>query len=82
MANPQHARELNARSISVFIRCRACGTQNCFEDIPPRRADLGMFRGSENPVKCKGCHADMDTMLAFCGERVGLEIVRHPDPDH
>jgi hypothetical protein len=57
-------------------------SQNCFEDIPPRRADLAMFPGSENPVKCKGCHVDMDTMPAFCGERVGLEIVRRPDPDH
>jgi hypothetical protein len=82
MANPQHAREQDARSISVFIRCRACDTQNCFEEIAPHRVDLAMFRGSENPVKCKGCHADMDTMLAFCGERVGSEIVRCSDPEH
>jgi hypothetical protein len=80
MANPERARELNARSPSVFIRCRACDTQNCFEEIASHRADLAMFRGSENPVKCKGCHADMDTMLAFCGERVGSEIVRCSDP--
>jgi len=82
MANAQRARELNARSYSVFIRCRACDTQNCFAEIAPRRVDLGMFRGSENPVKCKGCHADMDTMLAYVGERVGLKIERRPDPDH
>jgi len=72
----------NALPISVFIRCRTCGSQNCFADIPARRSDLAMFRGLENPVKCKACHADMDTMLAFCGERVGLDIERRPDPDH
>ena len=72
----------NALPFSVFIQCRTCGSENCFADIPARRNDLAMFRGLENPVTCKGCHADMDTMLAFCGERVGIDIERRPDPDH
>jgi hypothetical protein len=80
MDNPQPAQEQNARSI--FIRCRACGTQNCFEGIPIRRVDLDAFRGSENGMKCKGCHAYMDTMSAFVGERVGVGIERRPDPEY
>jgi hypothetical protein len=68
-------------SINVYIRCRKCGMPNCFENIPPRRTDLAIFRGSENPtIKCKSCHADMDIVTAFCGERVGSEIVRCGDP--
>jgi hypothetical protein len=39
-----------------------------------------MFRGSEDPIKCKNCQADMDTMMAYCGERNGPEIVRQDDP--
>jgi hypothetical protein len=42
--------------------------------------DLAVFRGSEDPVKCKSCGHDMDTMTAFCGEMVGSEIVRRADP--
>jgi hypothetical protein len=38
------------------------------------------FRGSENPVKCKKCHGDMDAMRAYCAERVGSYIVHHRDP--
>jgi hypothetical protein len=67
-------------ALSVFIRCRKCGTPNRFESVRARRTDLALFRGSENPEKCKGCGADMDTIGAFCGERVGVEIVRRPDP--
>jgi hypothetical protein len=67
--------------ISVFIRCRTCGTQNRFGNIPTDRINLAMFRGSNQPVKCKACHADMDTMGAFCGEQVEGEIVRLDDPE-
>jgi hypothetical protein len=68
-------------SINIYIRCRTCGSQNCFKEITPHRTDLAIFRGSENPIiKCKSCHADIDTMTAFCGERVGSEIVRRNDP--
>lgn len=52
------------------------------EDIPARRVELAMLRGSEDPVRCRNCHADMDTMTAYCGERVGSEIVRRKDPTH
>lgn len=71
--------DLSAISFSVFIKCRSCGAHNCF-DVPSCRVDLAMFRGSEDPIKCKDCHADMDTMLAFCGEQIGSEIVRREDP--
>jgi hypothetical protein len=59
--------DLSAISFGVFIKCRKCGTLNCF-DVPPRRVDLVRFRGLENPIKCKGCHVDIDSMLAYCGE--------------
>ena len=39
-----------------------------------------MLRGSQNPVKCTKCHGDIDTMLAYCGERIGSYIVHHRDP--
>ena len=71
--------DLSAISFSVFIECRSCGIDNCF-DIPCCRVELAIFRGSEDPIKCRGCHADMDTMLAYCGERVGPEIVRREGP--
>ena len=48
--------------------------------IPGRRVDLAIFRGSKDPVRCKNCQADMDTMTAYCGERVGGEIERREDP--
>jgi hypothetical protein len=71
----------SSSSYKVYIRCRKCGTPNCFEEIPPTRVDLALFRGSENPIiKCRCCHADMDTMIAFCGEQVGSEIVHRHDP--
>jgi hypothetical protein len=70
------------RAISVFIRCPACGTENCFEDIPTRRVDLALFRGSAHVTKCKGCSDEMDTIGAYCGERVGVEIERRPDPEY
>jgi hypothetical protein len=68
------------KPVSVFLRCRKCGMQNCFADIPATRVDLAMFRGSEEWVKCRGCGSDMDTMGAFVGERVGGAITRLPDP--
>jgi hypothetical protein len=67
-------------ALNVFIKCRKCGAQNCMDEIRPRRVDLAMFRGSEDPVKCKECQADMDTMTAYCGEWIGSQIVRREDP--
>jgi hypothetical protein len=46
----------------------------------PTQVDLAVLRGSKDPIKCKACHADMDTLLAYCGERVSSEIVRFEDP--
>jgi ribosomal protein S27E len=66
--------------MTVFIKCRKCEHVNRFYGINDTRADLAMFRGSEFPVKCKQCGADMDTMTAFCGEMVGSEMVRRDDP--
>jgi hypothetical protein len=92
MSNPQSFNEEDqpvpdageAESLSscnVYIRCRQCGTPNCFTEIPPRRVDLALFRGSEDPIiKCRSCHADMDTVTAFCGEQVGSEVVHRHDP--
>jgi len=78
MANPQ---DLDQKDVKVYIRCRTCGTQNCFEEIPPRRVDLALFRGAEDPtVKCRGCYAAMDTMTAFCGVKVGSDVLRREDP--
>jgi hypothetical protein len=68
--------------MNVFIKCPKCGVQNCIEGIRPRRVDLALFRGSEELVKCTNCHADMETMKAYCGERVGSEIVRRDDPKY
>jgi hypothetical protein len=89
MSNPQFFDEedepdldAEATFYKVYIRCRKCGTPNSFEDIPPRRVDLALFRGSEDPIiKCRSCHADMDTMTAFCGEQVDSEIIHHHDPN-
>jgi hypothetical protein len=68
-------------SINVYVQCRMCGIRNCFKEIPPRRTDLAIFRGSENPIiKCESCHADMDVMTAFCGERVGSEVLHRHEP--
>ena len=67
--------------MNVFIKCPNCGSCTCFEAIPARRADLAMFRGSENhTVRCKFCQTDMDTMTAFVGERSGSQVLRHEDP--
>jgi hypothetical protein len=66
--------------VNVFIKCRNCGQQNCMNDIPVRRADLAVFRGSEDSVKCRNCQAEMDTVTAYCGEQVGSEIDRRDDP--
>jgi hypothetical protein len=78
-ASAPAAPNLSAISFGVFIKCREYGTQNCF-DVPPVRMELVRFRGLDDPIKCKGCHADIDSMLAYCGERIGSEIVRHEDP--
>jgi hypothetical protein len=69
-------------TISVFLKCQKCRTQNCFADVPVTRADLTMFRGSEERVKCRGCGAIMDTMGSYVGARAGGEIVRRPDPEY
>jgi hypothetical protein len=47
----------------------------CF-DIPPRRVDLALARGSEDPIKCQECLGDMVMMLADGGARIGSNIVR------
>ena len=39
-----------------------------------------MLRGSEDKLKCDGCHAEMDPMTAYCGERIGSQIVWRKDP--
>jgi hypothetical protein len=66
--------------VNVFIKCPKCGHQNKIPGIGPSRIDLAMLRGSEDPVRCNKCHADMDTMTAYCGERIGSEIMRLEDP--
>ena len=62
-------------------------TRESLHHMPPVRkrvtankVDLAMFRGSEDLIRCKNCQADMDTMTAYRGERVGSEIVRREDP--
>ena len=67
-------------SMNVFIKCPECGHPNCLDEIRPTRTELAILRGSEEPIRCKNCQADMDTMTAFCGERVGSEVVRRDDP--
>jgi hypothetical protein len=93
MSNPQFfeedereldtSKEESLSSYAVYIRCPKCDTPNCFKEIPPRRVDLAIFRGSENPIiKCCACEADMDTMTAFRGEKVGTEVVHRRDPTY
>jgi hypothetical protein len=78
MANPSPA-----RAVKVFIKCRKCGVHTCFDEIPLKRIDLALFRGSEDRiVKCDVCHADMNKVAAFFGKRVGSEIVRQKDPEY
>jgi len=69
-----------ADHVNVFIECPKCGNQNRIDDVALNGFDLAMFRGSEDPIRCKACQADMDTMTAYCGEQVGSEIVRREDP--
>jgi DNA-directed RNA polymerase subunit RPC12/RpoP len=66
--------------MNVFIKCPKCGHQSCLDEIHPNRTGLAMLRGSEEPIRCRNCHANMDTMGAFVGEQVGSEIVRRDDP--
>ena len=68
--------------MNIFLKCRKCGHQHCRDGGPARRIDLALFRGSEHPMKCENCGADMDTMRAYCGERIGSEIIRHEDPKY
>ena len=70
------------RPVNVFLNCRRCGHPNRIDGIPANRTALALFRGSEDPVKCKSCGAGMDTMLAYLGELVGSEIVRRDDPKY
>jgi hypothetical protein len=72
----------SAVPVSIFLKCRKCGPQNCFTDVPVTRVDLAMFRGSEERVKCRGCGASVDTMGAYVGARAGGEIARRPDPEY
>ena len=66
--------------MNVFIKCPTCLHENCFEEIPASRSDLAMFRGSEEPIKCRSCGANLDTMRAYIGERAGAYILRREDP--
>ena len=50
------------------------------DEIPVTRVALAVFRGSEEPAKCRHCGAAMDTMLAYCGEPVDAKTVRREDP--
>ena len=66
----------------VFIKCPKCEKYNCIREVTPQRMELALFRGSEDPVRCLFCGAEMDTLTAFCGEQEGSgsEVVRHDDP--
>ena len=66
--------------MNVFIKCLKCGHQNRIEGLALNRVDLALFRGSEDPIRCKVCQADMDTMTAYCGERIDSGIEKRPDP--
>jgi hypothetical protein len=66
--------------MEVFIKCRKCGQHNRVDGVPPNRVDLAILRGSEEPIKCRSCHSEMDTLTAFLGEQVGSEIMRREDP--
>lgn len=68
------------RALKIFIKCSRCGYHTSFPAIPIAKVDLAMFRGSENPTKCKNCETNLDTLAAFCGKQVGSEIVRLEDP--
>lgn len=48
--------------MKVFLGCRKRGHQHCIDGVPPGRVALPLFRGSEHPMKCEKCQADMDTM--------------------
>ena len=78
MTAPRLARIITC--FHVFINCPRCGHHNEIAGIPPKRVDLAMLRGSEDKIKCKKCHADVDTMRAYRGEQIGEEIVRREDP--
>jgi hypothetical protein len=52
-----------------------CGLHNRVDGVPPKRSDLAFLRSSEESSKCRNCEAEMDTMTAFVGERVGKDTV-------
>jgi hypothetical protein len=79
-APAQQKTSTSAIPVKVFIECPKCKHQNCIEDLPCYWLDLAIFRGSENPVQCANCKADMDTMTAYCGERIDSGIEKRPDP--
>jgi hypothetical protein len=64
----------------VFIKWHKCGHRNCIPEIAVTRADLAMFRGWEDSIKCSECQAAMDTITAYCEEQAGPKIVRLKDP--
>ena len=66
--------------MEIFIKCPKCKLVSCVDGVLAVREDLAMFRGSEHPIKCKGCQADIDTMTAFCGERTAAGVERREDP--
>jgi LSD1 subclass zinc finger protein len=66
----------------IFIRCPKCSNHTYFDGIPAARVELVLLRGSEEPVRCKHCQTDMDTLTAFHGERIGSDIVRREDPEY
>ena len=66
--------------VYVYLKCHRCSEVHRMDDVPPTRVDLALFRGSEETIKCKSCQAEMDTMLAFCGEQIGSEVWWRDDP--
>ena len=66
----------------IFIKCPKCGSHSCIHGETPKREDLVVLRGSEDPARCGSCQADMDTITAFCGEQIGAEVVRREDPKY
>jgi hypothetical protein len=70
----------NLTVVYVFLKCHRCGHVHRMDEVSLTRVDLALFRGSEETIKCKSCQAEMDTMLAFCGEQIGSELRRRDDP--
>jgi hypothetical protein len=79
-APAQQKTSTGAIPVKVFIECPKCEHQNRIEDLPVNWLDLALFRGSEEHVQCANCKAHMDTMTAYCGERIDSRIEKRPDP--